>query len=48
MKGISTLIATILLVVITIALATVVYFYSTGIITGKTSDSFSILSVNGG
>lgn len=43
MKGISAVVATILLLLITIALATTAYFYITNFISGKTSKVISVV-----
>lgn len=42
MKGVSTIIATILLLLIAIALAGAVYLYSSGILSGRTSKTISV------
>ena len=43
MKGISTIIATILMVVITIGLVSVAYLYLSGLITGATAQNIALL-----
>jgi len=46
MKGIATIIATILLLMITIALAGTAYLFVSGMLTGKTSKFISLLEVS--
>ena len=46
MKGVSAIIATILLLMITIALAGTAYTYMSGMISGRTSKTISILDVS--
>ena len=45
-KGVSAIIATILLLMITIALAGAAYIYMSGIVTGRTSKAISILDAS--
>ena len=47
MKGISTIIAVILILLITVALAGFAYLYITGYLTGRTSQTFEILGASG-
>lgn len=46
MKGISAIVATLLLLLITMGLATVAYFYISGVITGRTSKVISVLDAS--